>query len=60
MKAIHSPSGEKAIAFVYAGDVWAAGRDGGGARRLTVHPGVETSPAFSPFWRPIEESMNRI
>jgi tricorn protease len=37
-----------AIAFSYANDVWAANLDGSGVRRLTSHPGVESSPRFSP------------
>jgi tricorn protease len=36
------------VAFVYAGDLWTVGRDGGNARRLTTGVGVETDPAFSP------------
>ncbi len=36
------------IVFVYAGDLWTVGADGGEARRLTTHPGVEDSPKFSP------------
>ena len=36
------------VAFVYAGDIWIADRDGGSARRLTVHRGVERYPMFSP------------
>jgi tricorn protease len=36
------------IAFVYAGDLWIVGRDGGAARRLTSGAGVETNPHFSP------------
>ncbi|MEW6742281.1 MAG: PDZ domain-containing protein [Planctomycetota bacterium] len=36
------------VAFVYAGDLWIAQRDGSNPRRLTVHPGVESSPRFSP------------
>ncbi|MEW5977736.1 MAG: PDZ domain-containing protein [Acidobacteriota bacterium] len=36
------------IAFVYAGDLWVAGRDGRNAKRLTSDQGVEFSPAFSP------------
>ena len=36
------------VAFVYAGDVWVAARDGGGARRLTSHAGSESRPRFSP------------
>ena len=36
------------IVFSYAGDLWAVGRDGGDARRLTAGTGVETDPRFSP------------
>jgi len=36
------------IAFVYANDVWVAGLDGQGARRLTAGFGVESNPVFSP------------
>jgi tricorn protease len=35
------------IAFVYAGDLWAAGADGKNVRRLTSGQGV-SNPAFSP------------
>jgi len=36
------------IAFVYAGDIYLVGRDGGNAVRLTAHPGQELYPKFSP------------
>ncbi|MBM3334062.1 PD40 domain-containing protein, partial [Candidatus Sumerlaeota bacterium] len=36
------------VAFVYAGDIWVADRNGGAARRLTVNPGIESNPFFSP------------
>ena len=36
------------VAFVYAGDIWVVGRDGGEARRLTTFHGTETEPHFSP------------
>ncbi len=39
---------DSAVAFVYAGAVWVAPADGGGARRLTAHVGEETRPRFSP------------
>ncbi len=39
------------IAFVYDYDLWVAGIDGSGARRLTSHPGQEFAPAFSPNGR---------
>ncbi len=36
------------IVFVYAGDLWIVGREGGQARRLTSAPGIESFPRFSP------------
>ncbi|MFT4031337.1 MAG: PDZ domain-containing protein [Siphonobacter sp.] len=36
------------VAFSYAGDIWVANRDGSQPRRLTVAPGAETGPVFSP------------
>ena len=36
------------LAFLYAGDIWVATRDGSHPRRLTVHPGVKATPVFSP------------
>jgi len=36
------------LAFVYAGDIWIANRDGQAPRRLTTHPADEFAPAFSP------------
>src|SRR5512133_3097666 len=36
------------VAFTYANDIWVAGMDGTGVRRLTSHPGVESGPRFSP------------
>lgn len=36
------------VAFVYASDIWVAGRQGGLARRLTSHRGMESNPKFSP------------
>ncbi|MCG8608251.1 protease, partial [bacterium] len=39
---------ESHIAFAYAGDIWLTDAHGGEARRLTVNPGAETSPMFSP------------
>src|SRR2546426_12769137 len=40
------------VAFVYAGDLWVApraqGGGGGEPRRLTVHPGRDLEPRFSP------------
>ena len=39
------------IAFVFAGDLWVVGRDGGDAMRLTAGTGMETTPIFSPDGR---------
>lgn len=36
------------IAFVYAGDIWSVNANGGTARRLTSHPGIELFPKISP------------
>jgi tricorn protease len=36
------------LAFVYAGDIWIADRDGSNPRRLTSHPATEDNPTFSP------------
>jgi tricorn protease len=36
------------IVFVYAGDLWLSPSDGGIARRLTSHIGLELFPKFSP------------
>src|SRR5262245_8476590 len=38
----------KHIAFIYADDLWIADGEGRNPRRLTVHPGVESNPVFSP------------
>lgn len=46
---LRSPSISKQhITFVYGGDIWVADRDGNNPRRLTVNPGVEQNPIFSP------------
>ena len=39
------------VAFVYAGDIWTVAADGGDARRLTSHPGLELFPRISPDGR---------
>ena len=36
------------IVFVFAGDLWVVGREGGNAERLTTGIGTETAPLFSP------------
>lgn len=35
------------VVFTYGGDLWTASTSGGGATRLTAHPGVETYAKFS-------------
>ena len=40
--------GPKAIAFIYAEDLWVADLDGSNPRRLTTDIGVESHPVFSP------------
>ena len=42
-----SPDG-RLIAFSYAGDIWLAANSGGAARRLTVNPGRDAHPVWSP------------
>jgi len=39
--------GDKVV-FTYGGDLWVASTSGGGATRLTAHPGVEVFAKFSP------------
>ncbi len=39
---------QKHLAFVYAGDIWVANRDGSAPRRLTSDAASETEPYFSP------------
>lgn len=46
------------IAFLYAGDIWLVQRDGRYPRRLTVHPGVKSTPMFSPDGQWIAFSAN--
>lgn len=46
---LQSPSlSNDKIVFVYAGDLWTVGREGGNARRLTTSIGLEYNPCFSP------------
>ncbi|MDJ0794372.1 MAG: PDZ domain-containing protein [Woeseiaceae bacterium] len=39
---------EDRVVFVYAGDLYIASTDGGAAKRLTSHEGLELYPKFSP------------
>ncbi|HEX8354933.1 MAG TPA: hypothetical protein VF611_18645, partial [Pyrinomonadaceae bacterium] len=49
---LRSPSVSRdLIAFVFAGDLWVVGREGGDARRLTTGTGTEATPYFSPDGR---------
>jgi tricorn protease len=46
---LHEPTiGGGRIVFVYADDLWTAKDDGSDVRRLTSHPGAESSPYLSP------------
>ncbi len=36
------------VVFVYAGDIWTVSANGGIARKLTTHSGMEGGPKFSP------------
>ena len=40
-------SGDQVV-FVYAGNIWTVGADGGDARQLTSHKGLELFPKLSP------------
>ena len=46
------------ITFVYAGDIWVVGKEGGLAHRLTTSPGEEMFPRFSPDGGSIAYSAN--
>src|SRR5215208_5815974 len=49
---LRSPAvGRDSIAFVFAGDLWVVGLEGGDARRLTTGTGSEATPYFSPDGR---------
>jgi len=49
---------EKQIAFVYAGDIWIAPKEGGTAFRLSSPQGEELFPRFSPDGREIGFTAN--
>lgn len=46
------------LAFVYAGDLWLADRNGANPRRLTSHAASEFAPRFSPDGQRIAFSAN--
>ncbi|PIE01855.1 MAG: hypothetical protein CSA81_10120 [Acidobacteria bacterium] len=45
--AVPSPDGSK-ICFSYQGDIWVVAAEGGSASRITVHPGYDYNPQWSP------------
>ncbi|MGX5816821.1 S41 family peptidase [Chitinophaga lutea] len=48
-KLLRNPAvSDRHIAFMYAGDIWLANRDGSAPVRLTVNPAFEQDPYFSP------------
>ncbi len=49
---------EKQLAFVYAGDIWIAPKEGGTAIRLSSPAGEELFPRFSPDGREIAFTAN--
>ena len=49
---------DKALAFVYAGDIWIAAPDGSNPVRLTSHAADERDPVFSPDGTKIAYSAN--
>ncbi len=49
---------EKQIAFVYAGDIWVAPKEGGTAFRLSSPAGEEMFPRFSPDGRELAFTAN--
>lgn len=44
----HPTANAEKVCFSFAGDLWDVPRSGGDARRLTVSPGRETDPFYSP------------
>lgn len=46
------------LAFVYAGDLWLADRNGANPRRLTTHAASEFAPRFSPDGKKIAYSAS--
>jgi tricorn protease len=53
-----SPDGQT-LAFSWAGDIWSVPVGGGRALRLTVHPGDDLHPVFSPDGTQVAFSSNR-
>lgn len=53
-----SPDGKR-LAFSWQEDIWTVGSAGGVAKRLTTHPGEDTSPSFSPDGKSIAFASQR-
>ena len=53
-----SPDGNE-IAFSYQGDIWLVSKTGGNAQRLTVHPGYDFKPLWSPDGKRIAFNSDR-
>ena len=53
-----APDGDS-LAFTWRGDLWTASIEGGEATRMTIHPGEDRSPAFSPDGKTIYFVSNR-
>lgn len=51
--------GNTQIAFIYGGDIWVVGKDGGDAKRITSTAAVESDPHFSPDGNFIAFTSNR-
>src|SRR5690625_5369914 len=49
----HPTVSERHVAFIYAGDLWVADRNGDQPRRLTATLAAESEPYFSPDGRRI-------
>ena len=46
------------IAFVYAGDIWIVDANGGTAKHLTSHKGIELFPKFLPMVNGLHSQVN--